>query len=58
MRTQDLVRVVMITRHEPLEICLVDRTLKFDRCTHDHSLPDPAPQVARHILRAPELSVP
>ena len=43
VRAQDLVRVVMIARDEPLKICLVDRTLESDRCTHDRSLPDQAP---------------
>jgi len=33
----------MVTRDEPLEIRLVDRTLEFDRCTHDRSFPDQAP---------------
>ena len=62
VRAQDLVRVVMMPRNQPLEIFLTHRTLEFDWCTHDRSIRDQAPlwvarPVARHITRAPELSI-
>lgn len=52
VRTQDLVRVVMIARDEPFEIVLAHRTPQSDRCTHHRCLPDQMLDVAPRCANA------